>query len=162
MIFSYAQRRKRTVYYLSVNIWLLPRTTSPCSRSLHITFTVRVTKQHPVNISFQKNQCSALQRHNRVHPCFNSYAPILVHIFYSAIKHRLRCFNLILRRQDRLCLYNALHQFFGKLILTGCCLVTRTVKVIRTDPYINGKIIHSSFPSLCIGKKSLRPFQNTV
>ena len=30
-----------------------------------ITFTVRVTKQHPVNISFLKNQCSALQIHNR-------------------------------------------------------------------------------------------------
>jgi len=27
---------------------------------------------------------------------------------------------------------------FRKLILTGCCLVKRTVKVISTDPYING------------------------
>jgi len=27
---------------------------SPCSRSVLITFTVRVTKQHPVNISFLK------------------------------------------------------------------------------------------------------------
>jgi len=26
----------------------------PCSRSVLITFTVRVTKQHPVNISFLK------------------------------------------------------------------------------------------------------------
>ena len=28
----------------------------PCSRSVHITFTVRVTKQHPVNISFLKTE----------------------------------------------------------------------------------------------------------
>jgi len=27
----------------------------PCSRSVIFTFTVRVTKQHPVNISFRKN-----------------------------------------------------------------------------------------------------------
>ena len=50
---------------------------------------------------------------------------------------------------------------FRKLILTGCCLVTRTVKVISTDPYINGKIIHSSFPSLSIGKKSRDRFRIT-
>jgi len=38
------------------------------------------------------------------------------------------------------------------VILTECCLVTGTVKVISTDPYINEKIIHSLFPSLCIGE----------
>ena len=37
----------------------------PCSRSVLISFTVCVTKQHPVNISFQKNKCSALKRHTR-------------------------------------------------------------------------------------------------
>ena len=48
--------KKETNCALStVNIWLLPQTTSPSSRSVHVTFTVRVTKQHPVNISFLKN-----------------------------------------------------------------------------------------------------------
>ena len=47
----------------------------PCSRSVLITFTVRVTKQH-----------------SAAHWCFNSYATELVPIFYSAIKHGYRCF----------------------------------------------------------------------
>ena len=52
-IFSYAQRRKQTVYYLSVNIRV--RALGPCL----LLFTVRVTKQHPVNISCLKKlvQC---------------------------------------------------------------------------------------------------------
>jgi len=62
----------------------------------------------------------------------------IVHVFAS-------------KTEDRLCLYNALHFIFRKLILTGCCLVTRTVRVISTDSSINGEIIHSSFPSLCLG-----------
>ena len=45
---------------------------------------------------------------------------------------QIRTYISILRRQDRLCLYNALHKFFGKLILTGC-LVTQTVKVKSMD-----------------------------
>ena len=94
----------------------------PCSRSVLITFTVRVTKQHPVNISFKKtsavhyrgtiglaileskqnigthvssqNKISVLVRVLVIktlmlaHSCFTSYAPELVPIFYSAIKHR--------------------------------------------------------------------------
>ena len=35
---------------------------SPCSRSVDITFTVRVTKQHPVNISFLKKNSAAHYR----------------------------------------------------------------------------------------------------
>ena len=51
------------------------------SRSMLITFTVRVTKQHPANISFIKYYWSALYRQNRFeikhrYPCFNSYEPI--------------------------------------------------------------------------------------
>jgi len=46
-----------------------------------------------------------------------------VRIFCSPIKHWYRCFISILRRQNRLWLYNALHYFFGKLILTECRLV---------------------------------------
>jgi len=46
-------------------------------------------------------------------------------------EHGYQCFILILRRQDWLCLYNA--SFFRKLILTGFCLVTQTVKVISMD-----------------------------
>jgi len=53
------------------------RTTSPCSRSMLITFTVRLTKQHPVNISFLKKQVQRTK---------------LVPIFYSAIKHGYQCF----------------------------------------------------------------------
>ena len=78
---------------------------SPCSRSVPITFTVRVTKQHPVNISFLKTTAV----HYRVTKCvlvrvhiikslglepswFNSYPPELILIFYSVIKHGYRCF----------------------------------------------------------------------
>ena len=73
--------------------------------SVLITFTVRVTKQHPVNISFLKKTSAAHYRGTIVlvrvrvikavvlaHSCFNSYAPELVPIFYSAIKHGYRCF----------------------------------------------------------------------
>ena len=35
---------------------------SPCSRSVLIGFTVRVTKQHPVNISILKKTCAAHYR----------------------------------------------------------------------------------------------------
>ena len=52
-----------TVYYVFVNTWVLAL--GPCSRSVLITFTVRVTKQHPVNISFLNNKYIALNRHNR-------------------------------------------------------------------------------------------------
>jgi len=37
------------------------------------------------------------------------HAPERVWIFYSAIKHGYRCFISILRRRNRLCLFNALH-----------------------------------------------------
>ena len=65
---------------------------------------------------------------------FISYAFKLVLVFYSAIQHGIRCFISILRRQDRVCLYNALRKIcFRKLIFKGCCLVTRAVKVTSTD-----------------------------
>jgi len=54
VIFSNAQRSQRAVYYVYVNIWLLARTQRPCFRSVLITYTVRVTKLHPVYISFLK------------------------------------------------------------------------------------------------------------
>ena len=60
------------------------------------------------------------------------HAPERVRIFYAVIKHGYRCFISIIRLQYRLCLCNALH-CFRKLILTGCCSVRRTVKVISTD-----------------------------
>jgi len=47
VIFSYAQRRKETVYYLSVNRWV--RALGPCLLLLQ-----SVTKQHLVNIIFLK------------------------------------------------------------------------------------------------------------
>ena len=51
MIFSYAQRRNvLCIIYLLIN------------RSVLITFTVRVTKQHPVNISFLKKTSAAHYR----------------------------------------------------------------------------------------------------
>ena len=59
----------------------------PCSRSVHITFTVRLTKQHPVNISFleklvQRGRVRVNKALVLVHSCFNSYAhervPILI------------------------------------------------------------------------------------
>ena len=40
---------------------------------------------------------------------------------------------MILTRQYQFCLYNALHSFFRKLILTGCHLDTLNVTVISTD-----------------------------
>ena len=43
---------------------------------------------------------------------FSSYATERVRIFYSAINQGNRCFISSQRRQDRLCLYNALHLFF--------------------------------------------------
>ena len=46
---------------------------------------------------------------------------------------RISMYISILTRQDRLCFYNALHKYFGKLILTGCCLVTQTVNVKCMD-----------------------------
>ena len=92
----------------------------PCSRSVLITFTVRVTKQRLVNINFLKKTSTAHYRgtiglvvleskynigtsvlsQNKIsvlvrvlaHWCFNSYAPELVPIFYSAITHRYQCF----------------------------------------------------------------------
>jgi len=51
------------------------RDMSLCFRSVLITFTFHVTKQHPVNISFLKKQ-----------------APKLVLLFCSAIKHGYRWF----------------------------------------------------------------------
>ena len=68
-----------------------------------------------------------------MHNCFNLHAPERVRIFYSVIKHWYKWLISILGWQYRLCLYNAMHKFFRKLILTGCCLVTWTVKVISTD-----------------------------
>jgi len=50
-----------------------------------------------------------------------------VTFFKLGSQHGYRCFISILRWQDRLCLYNE------KVILTGCCLVKRIVKVISTD-----------------------------
>jgi len=50
VVFSYAQRRKQTVYYLYINIWLFTD-----HESVLINFTVCITKQPPVNISFLKN-----------------------------------------------------------------------------------------------------------
>ena len=81
----------------------------------------------------------------------SALAPDRVRIFYSAIKHGYRCFISILSVP---LLYAAL-----VFILTGCCLVKRTVisnkhgPRARTrgpwkQPYINGYIIHSSFPPL--------------
>ena len=76
----------------------------PCSRSVLITFTVRVTKQHPLNIStsvpvfYRIIKICVLVRVRVIkalviaHSCFNSYAHELVPIFYSAIKHGYRCF----------------------------------------------------------------------
>jgi len=90
----------------------------PCSRSVLITFIVRITHQHPANISFLKKLVqrsieaqSLLPSKNRnktsvpvtvlvrkrvikalvlAQSCFNSCAPELVPIFYSAIKHGYR------------------------------------------------------------------------
>jgi len=42
---------------------------SPCSRSLFITFTVRVTKQHHVNISFLKKLEQRIIEAQSVLPC---------------------------------------------------------------------------------------------
>ena len=87
--------------FIHDNIWLFPRI---CVRA--VSFTFRVTKRHPVNISVQK-MCSRLERYSRSyrfrieikhlysclsHSRFNSYAPELVPTFYSAIKHGYRCF----------------------------------------------------------------------
>jgi len=38
----------------------------PCSRSVLITFTVRVTKQHPVNISFLKTSAAHYRWHLKI------------------------------------------------------------------------------------------------
>ena len=104
------------MYYLYVNIWLLARTQS----LVLFTFTARLTKQHPVNISFLKKTVQRIIHcsHNRscrlrieikhLLSCFiaeknirtrsgaplwfKSYTPELVLIFYSVIKHGYRCF----------------------------------------------------------------------
>ena len=62
-----------------------------------------------------------------------------VRILYSAIKHGNRCFVSILRRLLKTNCVSIMRctSFFRKPILTGCCLVTRTVKVISTDLFIN-------------------------
>ena len=55
------QEGKRTVYLISMRKYMAVTTDlNPCSRSGLITFTVRITKRHPVNISFLKKlvQCS--------------------------------------------------------------------------------------------------------
>ena len=49
-------------------------------------------------------------------------------------KTRVPMFYFDSKTEDWLCLYNALQLFFRKLNMTGCWLVTRTVKVISTDP----------------------------
>ena len=77
--------------------------------------------------------CVWIKSRGLKHEWFKLHAPKLVHIFYSAIKDGYICFILILTRQYRLCLYNALHKFLRKLILTGCRFVTRNVKVINMD-----------------------------
>ena len=53
---------------------------SPCSRSVIITFTVRVTKQHPVNISFLKTSAAHYRR------------TIGIAALKIEIKHLYRCF----------------------------------------------------------------------
>ena len=69
---------------------------SPCSRSVLFTFTVRVTKRRPVNISFLKTSAA----HYRGTIClavrvcvapswFNSYAPELVRISRISLKFQL-------------------------------------------------------------------------
>ena len=70
-----------------------------CSRSALITFIVRVSKQQPVNISTSAGYYRGTVGLGRLrieikhrYPCFNVYAPEHVPIFYSAIKHRYRCF----------------------------------------------------------------------
>jgi len=42
---------------------------SPCSRSVLITFTFRVTKRHPVNISFVKKLVQRIIGVQLVLPC---------------------------------------------------------------------------------------------
>ena len=54
----------------------------PCSRSVLITCTVRVTKQHPVNISFLKKAYAAHYRGTIGLRCR----------FRIEIKHRYPCF----------------------------------------------------------------------
>ena len=44
---------------------------SPCSRSVLITFTVRVTKRHPVNISFLKRLVQSNIEAQSILPCSN-------------------------------------------------------------------------------------------
>ena len=49
-------------------------------------------------------------------------------------KTRVPMFYSDSKTERPIVLYDALHKFFfRKLILTGCCLVTRTVNVINTD-----------------------------
>jgi len=74
-------------------------------------------------------------------------------IFYSAVKQGCILFYFDSKTTIQIVpLYCAALVFFRKIILTGCCLVTRTVKLISTDPYINVYIIHRLLPSLCIGE----------
>ena len=52
---------------------------SPCSMSVRITFTVRVTKRHPVNISFLEDLVQRIIEAQSVFPCKNrnkTYLPV--------------------------------------------------------------------------------------
>ena len=66
-----------------------------CSRSVLITFTVRVTKQHPVNISFLKNLVQRIIEAQSVLPSFNPYAPRTRTYSLFCDKTRLLMFYLL-------------------------------------------------------------------
>ena len=95
----------------------------------------------PIVLPKKQNICTGVLSQNKIYERVRVrmneitralHAPERVRIFYAVIKHGYRCFISIIRLQYRVCLCNALH-CFRKLILTGCCLVTRTIQVTSTD-----------------------------
>ena len=93
------------------------------------------------------------------HSCFNSYAPELVLLFYSAIKHGYRYFISILTRQNRVYL-SILLPFFESLYWQGVVWLRgwnkwlhgpRAWTQLRGNSHILSSIKQGSFPSLCIG-----------
>ena len=108
MIFSYAQRRKQTVYYFFINIWVRayyfysPRnqttfcqynnTTSAAHYRVTIDLAVLESKYNIGNRVLSQNKISVLVV---AHSCFNSYNPnsylYFIHRFISKIKFGLVC-----------------------------------------------------------------------
>ena len=77
-------------------------------------------------------------------------------------KHGYR-FYFVLKRQDRVYLYKLLH-YFGKLTLTGWCLVTRKIRGLRSvvTAIFYRRINHGSFPYMCMSESHITVLEYVI